>query len=294
MAIGFWSELKRRWKQAVIFLGVVIVFTVVLSILQPFEYETKTKLLIIHRASASYDPFLSAKAAERISISLSEVIYTSSFISKVQNSDYNFPSGFFQEDPHVVRKDWKDRVKANPLVQTGFLEIQTYHEDAAVSEKLASAIAEVLVEQGSEYHGAGDVVSIQVIDAPVTSERPVRPHIALNVLAALILGVVVFIIFVLLKFKGDINTTPIMMNALMPVARTPINASSGANVSSGLGKTQAQETKKQPVVGVTDARERRQNQSMENVLAPKVSQPARNQYPSGQAQQGTKVLIDLE
>ncbi len=182
---------KIHWKRAIAITLFALILSLLLALIQPFEYRTDVKVLIIQKNSGNFDPYLSVKSAERIGQSLAEVVYTSSFIQKVRASEYVFPEGFFETDPHKLRKQWKNLIHVEVIAQTGVLNISAYNVDTDISHDLASAVADVLVTQGAEYHGAGDAVVIKIIDSAITTVRPVRPNIPLYLGIGLASGIFV-------------------------------------------------------------------------------------------------------
>lgn len=177
--------------------------TVALSLVRPLEYRTDVRLLIIQKQSSGYDPYLSMKAADRIAQTFAEVIFTNSFIQRVQASEFAIPSGFFAVDEIQAKKQWKHRVTVKTGLSSGILEIQTYHEDQGLSFKLASAIADVIVKQGSEYHGGGDDIIVKIVDAPVATPKPARPDLLLNLGVGAAVGFLISTLFLFLSVQDE-------------------------------------------------------------------------------------------
>lgn len=174
-----------------------------LSLVQPFEYRTDVRLLIIQKQSSGYDPYLSMKAADRIAQAFAEVILTSSFIQRVKESDFSIPEEFFAMDEIRAKQQWKHHVKVKTRPSSGLLEIQAYHKERDLSLKLASAIADVIVNQGSEYHGGGEDIVIKVVDAPVATKKPARPDIFFNVAVGAVVGILLSAIFLFLSAQDE-------------------------------------------------------------------------------------------
>src|SRR3989338_1082010 len=195
-------KIKNQWKLGTAIVLTTLLLSLVLTLIRPFEYSTEVKLLIIHKPTGSYDPYLSVKAAERIGEMLGKIIYTSSFTQKVEESGYEFRDGFFDLDPARLRQKWKRAVDVTIVPQTGVMEITTFSAEKELSADLARAISDVLVTRGHEYHGAGESVVVKVIDSPVTSQHPTRPNVWLNSLAGVVLGVIIYLILLFLRMNG--------------------------------------------------------------------------------------------
>jgi capsular polysaccharide biosynthesis protein len=185
----FLQSLKQQWRWLAVLVLAGIFGALLISFWYPAEYRTETQLLIVQKQQGGFDPYLSIKASERLAEEFSYIIYTSSFIDKVQQSGFRLPKDFFISDAEEQRKDWKDRVKVKTEVESGIITIFAYHTDAKISSMLAGAIAEVLVTKASEYHGGGDGISLKVIDDPLTGKQPVRPNLPLNIASGVFIGV---------------------------------------------------------------------------------------------------------
>ncbi|GEM_PF-533971 len=194
--IDLFRKLRFHWRFCAILTLSIILGSLILSLFQPFQYRTDGKVLIIQKQTSGFDPYLAIKATERLAEELSQIIFTSSFITRVSESGYRFPPSFFPSDPIGLKKQWKKWVTVNNIPAAGILKIQTYHEDRELSLMLAKAIADVLVTQGDEYHGGGEEIVMKVVDDPVASARPVRPNIVLNVGSSLAVGILLSTILV--------------------------------------------------------------------------------------------------
>lgn len=184
------SAVRKHWTTlALVTLlagGVALLF----SALQPQDYSSEVKMLIIQKQNFETDTYLAAKSAEKVGSNLSEVLNTSSFFEKVVaegSVDLTELAALSAQDRHDA---WGEKVSASVIADSGLMVITAYDEDPAVAEKLAVAVASVMTTAAAEYHGGGESIVIKVVDDPVTSAYPVRPNIFVNVAVAMVLGLV--------------------------------------------------------------------------------------------------------
>ncbi|MFA6197573.1 MAG: Wzz/FepE/Etk N-terminal domain-containing protein [Patescibacteria group bacterium] len=178
----------RRNKTLVILMALVgIVVAIGVTLVQPFEYRTTFSVLVIEKGN-NQDAFTAAKSAERLSLSLGQIIYTTSFYDKVMHSKYMPNSAIFPNDDQQRRAEWKRRIDTRVMSDIGQMKISVYDRNSSNATALANALAMVLSEQGTEYLGGSDGVTLKVVDYPLTSKRPARPNIPFNLLAGFLLG----------------------------------------------------------------------------------------------------------
>lgn len=185
----YFNNLKTHQKTIVVIIGLVVVLSLILTLIQPFEYRSSSQLLIIQKHNPNLDAYTASRSAERLSKNLSNVIYTSSFFEKVMNSGFDLKDKFSKNEAKR-RSQWKRKVVAQVSMETGMLRISVYDRDKVQAKEFTQAIAHVLSTKGEEYHGGGEDVEIKLVDAPLASRFPVRPNLALNLFTGLILGVV--------------------------------------------------------------------------------------------------------
>lgn len=242
--MGFYLSLIGRHRLAIVLMTLCVVgASVAVTFLQPFEYRSSFALLVIEK-EGSLDGYAAAKSAERLSLSLSQIMYTASFADQVyqraQQAGFGPDATLLIADEHDRRKEWKRHVETRVLQDVGMLKIAVYHPERDKATLLANALAVVLTEQGPEYLG-GQNVQLRTVDFPLTSKRPARPNIPLNLSAGLLLGVAGAFAYVVLQHKlrmyGFVRErTPNAMTdaAPLPVWQTP-------------AETPAQETQAMPM-----------------------------------------------
>lgn len=187
---------KRRVLVASIILATFIVMAIV-TFVQPLKYSVKSRLLISQNMTGS-DPYTVSKSNQYLSSLFSQVVYSSSFFNLVDNAGFNIDNSYFGYDYKKQMKTWKKTIEARSVGDTGILEIYIYHPNTYQAQQISLAVNQVLISQSSNYQKGGDKVFISVIDQPLTSTYPVKPNIILNVVFALLLGIVAAILYIYL------------------------------------------------------------------------------------------------
>lgn len=168
-----------------------VALALLVTLTQEPAYRSNFSLLVIEQQE-QLDGYAAAKSAERISVSLGQLLYTDSFAQKVydrvKDTGLVDDTVFFAADAQARRAGWKHNVETRVLPDVGMLKISVYHPDQETAETIAQSIATVLVEQGTEYLGGGTNVVLKTVDFPLTSKAPVRPNILLNMIAGFVLG----------------------------------------------------------------------------------------------------------
>ncbi|MBU1890626.1 hypothetical protein KJ782_04030 [Patescibacteria group bacterium] len=190
--MNYLAKIREKKIPILIVTAVAVGISIILTFIQPFEYRSSFSLLVIEK-NKNLDAYAAAKSAERLSLSLGEIVYTTSFYDKVISSG-NLPSSVtFPEDEQARRKLWRDKIETRVSPDVGMVKISVYDVDKDRSKDLANSLAIVLSEQGTEYVGGGNSITLKIVDYPITSKNPTRPNIVLNIVAGLIIGLVISI-----------------------------------------------------------------------------------------------------
>ncbi len=183
------SLITRHFK----FIGgigcVTAVVVMLLSFFQPLEYRAAVRILVtpvVASTGVVYDQYTALKSAEHIAETLSNVVSTILFQSKVLASPYATGLDTFDNDLRIRRKQWNKKIDPLVVKGSGVLVVFAYDEDKRRAEQLAGAIAHTLVaEAGSFLPGK---VSVRIIDPPIASKFPMRPNLLLRGLLGFIFG----------------------------------------------------------------------------------------------------------
>lgn len=185
-------SLARQHSLSIILVTLIgVVASIGFTLLQTPQYRSSFTLLVLEQQN-NLDGYTAAKAAERLSASLGQLMYTTTFTDQVyqriKSSDLLMDDPLFTATDIKRQKLWKRSVETRIQPDVGMLQISVYHANHAASTIMANALATVLVEQGTNYLGGGQDVQLKVVNYPLTTERPARPEVVLNVLAGLLLG----------------------------------------------------------------------------------------------------------
>ena len=180
------TPLLRGWPVILLCSAIGMVAAVLLSLTQPLEYSSTTRILITQELGV-VDAYTASRSAERIADDLAGIVYTSTFFDKVLNSGFDIDPTYFPADVVRSRKVWEKAISASVSRGTGLLSIKAYHTDVTQAEEIARAVAFVLSTQGWTYTSGGNI-TIQVVDDPLNSEYPVRPNIPINGVSGFFLG----------------------------------------------------------------------------------------------------------
>ncbi|MBU1118661.1 hypothetical protein KKH43_02190 [Patescibacteria group bacterium] len=200
--MNYLATLKKYWYIPVVIITIAFVLSLVASFVQTPKYQSSVKLLVIQQQGNRMDAYSAARSAETIAGVLSKMIYTTTFIEQVQESQFDLKSGL-SDDVNNQKKEWKDMM-AVEASGDGSLVVDVYHPERDQSEKYALAAAYVLVNHGRAYHGGDDQVEIKMVDQPFTSVSPASPNIVQNVGIGVFAGILVSVsLLLLLGFKNN-------------------------------------------------------------------------------------------
>lgn len=182
------SPLVKEWT-TILLAGVLgTALAILLSFLRSLEYSSTTRILITQELGA-VDAYTASRSAERIADDLANIVYTSTFFSKVLASGYDIDETYFSDDQITRREEWEDAISASVSRSSGLLSITAYHPDVTQAEELATAVAYVLTTEGWTYTSGGNI-TVQVVDAPLNSRYPVRPNLFVNGMSGFVLGAI--------------------------------------------------------------------------------------------------------
>jgi capsular polysaccharide biosynthesis protein len=157
-------------------------------------------LLILQDLGSSVDAYTASRSEERIAENLSTIVYTSTFFDQVFSSGFQVDTKNFPKDDIKRRREWARTVDAAVSHGTGLLTITAYHTDVTQAEQLVRAIAFVLTQHVKEYTSGGSV-QMRLVDAPLSSQWPVKPNILANIASGFFLGGLVGVANILLHLE---------------------------------------------------------------------------------------------
>lgn len=195
--------LRKKWQTLVLFMLMTALLAFLFSVVQPQKYRSEQRFLVVTKFAEDVDPYAATRSTEYLTNLLSEVMYSQDFLNRAVNAGYAVDESLFPQDAKKRKKVWQKTVATRVLGDTGILDVTVYHTNRYTTEQIALAVGEVLRTSHGHYHSRGNAVTIQTIDAPVTSARPVQPNILLNTAAGLVLGLVSGLAFIYLFPKRE-------------------------------------------------------------------------------------------
>jgi capsular polysaccharide biosynthesis protein len=209
--------IKRRWGFVTVVTLVVVLISLIFSLIQPFEYQSEVKILVIQKSAVSIDAYSASKSAERIGRNLGQIIYSSSFFSQILNAGFGIDQSYFPDDEDKRRKQWQKMIATEVPANTTILQIKVFHTDRDQATQIAKAIAYVLDQKAEEYVGIPDI-DLKIVDAPLTSNLPVKPNFILNTALGLVLGFFIAIAALLISYSEDETAHEVFHHGLPPKA----------------------------------------------------------------------------
>ncbi|MBI5370071.1 hypothetical protein HZA85_02710 [Candidatus Uhrbacteria bacterium] len=198
MSANHLKTLSAGWQTILMFGLLGLVFALIVSFVQPLQYGSTARLLILQDVGSSVDAYTASRSEERIAENLSTIIYTSTFLDQVLSAGFDIRANTFPTDSANRRRAWHKAVTATVSRGSGLLTISAYDQDVRQAEQVVRAVAFVLTGRVGEFTSGGNV-QVRLIDAPLNSRWPVRPNIFANTLTGLILGGFVGIAVVLVQ-----------------------------------------------------------------------------------------------
>lgn len=186
---------SQKWRIVFSFAVLGIVVATAVSLLIAPKYRSSTQILITQHYGQNTDIYAAAKFTEYLSNVLREVIYSKSFFDQVIYSGFGVKNDFSSVPEKWVR-EWKRVVVTKVISNTGIIAIHVYHVDRGQADRIANAIATIMVTKSDQYTGAGSTVSVRVIDGPSTTDKTVYPNIWLNLALGLLAGLVFGSVFI--------------------------------------------------------------------------------------------------
>lgn len=201
-------DIIKGWKNIAIITLVCLMLAAVITVVQPLKYGSDMKLLVVQEYSNLLDPYSASKSTRYLSDILSQVVYSTGFYNEVMNSGFAIDQDYFSDKESKRKKQWETTISARASGDTGIINITAYHTDKVQAEQIARAVAYTLRTKHGMYHGAGDKVSIRVLENAITSNWPVKPNAVVNLTLALVLGILLGASFVYFYPEYEIRLWP--------------------------------------------------------------------------------------
>ena len=162
-----------------------------ISLLQTPLYQSSSRVLILQKNDGELDAYTLARSSEKLGKNLSTIIGTSIFFNKVVGTGM-VASADLPQNETLRRKEWQRILSASNIPDTSILEIKARYPDREKAERMIVAVENILLSQGADFLGLPhEQVFMQVVDAPLTSVRPVTPVLPAQTAAGGLIGLVV-------------------------------------------------------------------------------------------------------
>jgi capsular polysaccharide biosynthesis protein len=173
-----------------------VMLTLLVSLINPLNYEAKSRLLLIQNSGDS-DPYILSRSNEYLSGLLAEVVHSGSFFDLVLASPYDIDKNHFSGNYNKQLKKWNETVNTKTYSDTGIIEINIYHTSPYQAQQIALAVNNILITNNASYQ-SGNTVKINIIDQPLVSTYPVQPNLIMNSGLAVIGGLLFSLFYVYL------------------------------------------------------------------------------------------------
>lgn len=204
----FLNNLKHRWLIVASFCLLVLIADMVLTLIQPWQYQSTVQVLILQKINQDIDAYSAIKSAEQIAKNLQRILVSSSFRERVLETQYGVEDNFGASEKER-RNKWEAMINSEIFAETSVLKITVYNQDPKQAESIALGIAEVLETQGAVYHGGPESVEIKTIDNALTSKYPVKPNLILNLASGLILSLALGLVYIYLTAQPRKSKTEV-------------------------------------------------------------------------------------
>lgn len=190
------TSILKSWKEILFFAVLAAVLTLALSLLRPLEYSSSARFLV-QQKNAPADAYSAIKSVETITDTLTEVIHTTAFFDSVLTANPQIRTDYFEKNEAKRRKQWNTMVETHANHGTGFLQVIVYHTKASEARKIVQAISDVLIGQGWLYVNMD--IKTTLMDSPIESSYPVRPHLVASAFGGLVLGGFLGVLYALVR-----------------------------------------------------------------------------------------------
>jgi capsular polysaccharide biosynthesis protein len=184
----------------------------IVSFAQPLKYSSESRLLVVQNFPEETDPYAISKSNEYLTSILSKVISSNLFYEDIMDSGFLINRDYFSKNNNTKKemKNWRKTVYAKPISDSGIIDIKVYHQNKEQLAQIANAINFILKSKHNFYHGAGNNITIKIIDKPIISTWPTKPNVLLNVIIAFIFALVLSLSYIYLfpEKKYDIRLWP--------------------------------------------------------------------------------------
>jgi hypothetical protein len=168
--------------------------------LQPQLYRSRSRLLI---SLPGNDYYAIDKGNQYFSSLLPKVAVSQKFFEGLfsdSQSNFNLDRSYFGSDYRSQMKTWSETLDIHMETQ-GIIAVDVYHRNPDQAKQISLALDNYLTGENQYFQEMGDKAKLEIIDQPIVSRYPVKPNLAGNALASLILGMIIGIASMFFKPK---------------------------------------------------------------------------------------------
>lgn len=191
MEINDFATLVFRKKKLILYF-IIVFFTIsaVLTVIQPFNYQAKMRLMVVQSFERQIDPYSIAKSNQYISFLLANVISSSLFYDDIINSDFNIVKDYFYSIRKSEIERWNEVVRIGAVDDTGIIAIEVLHTDKYQAEEIARAITDTIRDKYRDYYKVPLIIEVKVLDKIQVSNYPVKPNVVMNLSLGMMFGII--------------------------------------------------------------------------------------------------------
>lgn len=191
------ASLRRSWSGIVLCTVAGLVLALALSFIQPLQYSSTVRLLITQPGATNIDPYTVLKSNERIAQNLALILYGSNILENILVQAQDVDKSYFPGDEYERRRLWAKTIGTSVEPGSGLMLVTAFHARRDQARALVLAASQELIKQAPNFFGYS--VRVQVIDTPLDSRWYARPNFLDNGMIGLGLGLLLGLIWALLK-----------------------------------------------------------------------------------------------
>lgn len=181
------SFLNRNYKRVATVTFAFTAVALLVTFIQPLKYRAQAQLLVVQEFDAGTDAYAVSRLNEYVSGVLTRIVTSETFFNQTLEAGFAIDKDYFAGSRKKQANIWEDTIAADTHYDSGLMTLSVYHPDKEQALNISRAAIATLKTKNNFYHSVPKV-DVRIIDSPSVSLLPVKPNIALNLLAGLIVG----------------------------------------------------------------------------------------------------------
>lgn len=184
--------IKHYWKLILIFTVVGASASFGLSLAQKPVYVAESRLLIRYIQTSGVDAYAASRAAGKIAQIFAEISKTELFLEKVLESQYGQDLPVPPQSDLIARKEfWEKTIDVSTGIDSSMVRVRAYSDNAVDPKRYVEAVSYVLLTSGEEFHGANGLVSVKLVDGPVSFKKSILSSVIVYGISGMFLGALI-------------------------------------------------------------------------------------------------------